>query len=188
MVVKTVLDDDLTGPFYGGCAWGQADAIKTVIDHLDRTRVVLKQWQHMVETRRDLDEAKRVTLKELAESFSDIPAAPERVGSSRMTSQYDDFWRPRLNDIGRGLAAVADGAGAQTIDVLGLTKYGDRPSGWSGSIRVWNTGHSSTSGTAAHVKSLARLLITEGILEKWPATVFRVSVNTKGNILTLKAG
>lgn len=189
MAVKAVLEDDLTGPFHAGRVWGHADAIKTVIDHLDRTRTALKNWQHMVETRRDLDAAKRVTVRDFAESFSAIPAAPEGGGVSRMNSKYDDFWRPRLSDVERALGTVTDGGGGpRTIGLVGLTDYGDRPqAGWSGSVRVWDTGHSSTSGTAAHVRSLARLLISEGILRRWSGKVFRVSVNIKGNTLTVKA-
>ena len=187
MAVKAVLKNDLTGPFYAGRALGQADAIKGVIDHLDRTRAALKNWQHLVETRRDLDQAKRVTFQYLAESFIAIPEAPEGGGASRMTtSMYDDFWRPRLSDVEKALATVADTGRPQTIDLPGLTDYGNRPAGWSGSVRVRDKGHSSTSGTAAHVKSLARLLITEAILERWPGNAFRVSVNTKGNMLTIK--
>ena len=188
MAVKAVLENDLTGTFDAGRASGQADAIKGVIDHLDRTRAALKSWQHMVETRRDLDEAKRVTFQDLAESFTAIREAPEGGGASRMTtSMYDDFWRPLLSDVEKALGTVADTSRPQTIDLPGLTDYGNRPAGWSGSARVWDKGHSSTSGTAAHVKSLVRLLITEAIPERWPGNVFRVSVNTKGNMLTIKA-
>ena len=183
MAVQAVLEDDLTGPsFYAGCVRGQLDALKTVIEQLDRTRAALKRWQQMA-ARRDLDEAQRVALTELAESVS---AERGEGGISGMSSRYDSFWKPRLTTIASGLGAVADGAGAQTIDVSGLTEFGRRPSGWSGSVRLWNTGNSSTSGTAAHVKSLVRLLIGTGVLVNWPDMVFRLSVNIKGHTLTLK--
>lgn len=184
MAVQAVLEDDLTGPsFYAGCVRGQLDALKTVIDQLDRTRGALNRWRHMAEARRDLDEAQRVALAELAESVS---AERRQGGNAGMSSRYDSFWKPRLSTILSGLGAVADGAGDQTIDVTGLTEYGRRPSGWSGSVRLWNTGNSSTSGTAAHVKSLVRLVIGTRALENWPDTAFRLSVNIKGDMLTLK--
>ena len=185
MAVQAVLEDDRTGPsFYAGRVRGQVDTLKTVIEQLDRTRAALKRWQHMAAARRDLDEAQRVALTELAESIS----ADRRGGGGTpgMSSMYDSFWKPRLSVITTGLGAVADGAGAQIIDVSGLTEYGRRPSGWSGSVRLWNTGNSSTSGTAAHVKALVRLLIGTGILGNWPDLMFRLSVNIKGDTLTLK--
>lgn len=183
MAVQAVLEDDRTGPsFYAGCVRGQVDALKTVIEQLDRTRAALKRWQQMA-ARRDLDEAQRVALTELAESVS---AERREGGNPGMSSRYDSFWKPRLSAISSGLGAVADGAGAQIIDVSGLTEYGRRPSGWAGSVRLWNTGNSSTSGTAAHVKALVRLLIGTGVLGNWPDMVFRLSVNLKGDTLTLK--
>ena len=50
------------------------------------------------------------------------------VGLRRsLASRYDSFWKPRLSAIAGGIGAVADGAGAQIIDVSGLTEYGRRP-------------------------------------------------------------
>lgn len=184
MALQTVLEDDRTGPsFYAGCVRGQVDALKTVLEQLDRTRAALKRWQHMAAARQDLDEAQRVALTELAASIS---AERRGGGIPGMSSRYDNFWKPRLSAIATGLGAVADGAGVQTIDVSGLTEYGRRPSGWSGSVRLWNRGNSSTPGTAAHVKALVRLLIGTGVLGTWPDMVFRLSVNLKGDTLTLK--
>lgn len=102
-----------------------------------------------------------------------------------MASRYDAFWRSRLDAVEKGLAAAADGVSDQTVDVSGLTENGSRL-GWSGSILVDRTADLGTSGTAAHVKSLARLLISEKVLEQWPDTAFRLSVNRQGDTLTIR--
>ena len=107
-------------------------------------------------------------------------------GAGMASKTYDGFWRPLLSSITGRLRAVADGTGIQTIELPGLTDVRPQRQSWSGTVLLGSTRNSITSGTAAHVKSLARLLIDTAILENWPDKVFRLSVNNKGDTLTLK--
>ena len=52
---------------------------------------------------------------------------------------------------------------------------------------VWAKGLSGGQG-AAHVQSLGRVMILVGILKEWPNEKFRISVNYKGDTLTIKPG
>lgn len=106
----------------------------------------------------------------------------------RTSRSYDGFWRSRLEDndcIAGALRAVADGATNQAINVPGLTKNGKRPAGWSGSMRVWARGLSGGRG-AVHVQSLGRVMVSVGILKEWPNRKFRISINQKGDTLTIR--
>ena len=106
----------------------------------------------------------------------------------RTSRSYDGFWRSRLEEndcIAGALRAVADGATNQAISVPGLTKKGKRSAGWSGSMCVWAKGLSGGRG-AVHVQSLGRVMVFVGILEEWPNKKFRISINHKGNTLSIK--
>ena len=140
-----------------------------------------------------------ITLVEVVTQSASAPATPPSnpvsgnrnslnpsAGGSSRPPQYDDFWRSRLGSIEQGLGAVADGAPVQSIDVSGLTEKGKRPKAkWNGKIRASATGFTGGEGEA-HVKSLGRVLIAEKVLQKWPDKLFGLSVNGKGDTLTIK--
>ena len=50
---------------------------------------------------------------------------------------------------------------------------------------VWAKGLSGGRG-AVHVQSLGRVMVSVGILKEWPHKKFRISINNKGDTLTIK--
>ena len=90
-------------------------------------------------------------------------------------SKYDGYWLSIIDSI-VGLVEEAFVYGrSRSIDVSGLRRFGRRGS-WYGSIVVSRRG--VLRGNMAHVVALGRILVREGVFERYGDTVFRVKVSS----------
>ena len=86
-----------------------------------------------------------------------------------MASQYDDFWKFRLDSLKQLIKAAAEGKPAD-LDVSDIRELGKRMS-WSGSALV--RGNSLVAAPMAHARSLGRLVVEHGLCSGHPELFFK---------------
>jgi hypothetical protein len=89
-----------------------------------------------------------------------------------MASQYDDFWKARLEFVRELIKAAAEGKPAE-LDVSDIRELGKRMS-WSGSARV--RGKNLIDAPMAHARSLGRLVAEQGLCNGHPDQSFKFAV------------
>jgi ATP-dependent Lon protease len=92
-----------------------------------------------------------------------------------MPSQYDDFWKARLDLLRELIKAAREGRPTEA-DVSEIRQLGNRPSGWSGSARI--QGNHLIAAPMAHAKSLGSLVVDQGLCEAYPDLPFKFTITT----------
>jgi hypothetical protein len=90
-----------------------------------------------------------------------------------MASQYDDFWKARLDSLRQLINAAREGKPAE-LDVSDIRKLGNRIS-WSGSALV--RGERLIEAPMAHARSLGRLVVEQGLCKGHPDLVFKFAIS-----------
>ena len=98
-------------------------------------------------------------------------------------SKYDDYWAVQLPQIRAQLQAAVSGRLA-AVSVPDLTRLGTRQS-WHGMAEVRTQEMTCSSG--AHATSLGKAVAADGICRQWPGRVFRFTISTSGDVLTITA-
>jgi hypothetical protein len=105
------------------------------------------------------------------------------VQTGGVGSKYDDYWAGQLPQIHPQLQAAVSGRLA-AVSVPDLTRLGTRQS-WHGMAEV--RAQEMTCSSGAHATSLGKAVAASGICRQWPGRVFRFTINTSGDVLTIRA-
>ena len=79
-----------------------------------------------------------------------------------MASKYDAYWLSIMEDIRRCVIESMNKNESVTIDIKGITAYGER-NNWYGSVEVSNDG--IKGGNMAHIISLGKIILKQNFLE-----------------------
>lgn len=106
--------------------------------------------------------------------------------AARQAGQYGPYWESLFEELLSALEAAVRGEKVEPVNVAAVKECGNRKS-WYGSVRVRDCEVLAGQSTmAAHAKALGRVLAESGALSKWPDTVFRLTVNARGDTLSVK--
>jgi hypothetical protein len=112
---------------------------------------------------------------------SEFTSRPVQTGG--VGSKYDDYWAGQLPQI-RARVQLAASGGPAMVSVPDLTRLGARQS-WYGVAEI--RAQEMTYSSMAHATSLGKTVAASGICRKWPERVFRFTIGTGGDALTITA-
>ena len=92
-----------------------------------------------------------------------------------MPSKYDDYWQSRLEEIAQILGDAYENGISGGIDVSDIRGYGERIN-WYGVVTVYRNW--TPRNEMAHVRSLGRIVLENGLLEPYEGeTRFRFVIS-----------